>query len=65
MKLKKNTKLIYIPYEGLNHTGVIPCVVVEKVIIDGTIEKEKVLVGLSQEPFKIDGISMILHVDLF
>ena len=65
LKLKKNTKLIYIPYEGLNHTGVIPCVVVEKVIIDGTIEKEKLLVGLSQEPFKIDGISMILHVDLF
>ena len=65
LKIKKNTKLIYTPYEGLNHTGVIPCIVADKLIIDGTIEKEKVLIGLSQEPFKIDGVSMILHVDLF
>lgn len=65
LKLKKNERIIYTPYEGLNHTGIIPCIVVEKLIIDATLEKENVLVGLSQESFKIDGISMILHVDLF
>ncbi len=65
LKIKKNTKMIYTPYIGLNHTGIIPCIVVEKLIIDKTIEKENVLIGLSQESFKIEGISLILHSDLF
>ena len=60
VNLKINTnKLIYIPYKALNTTGVIPCIMPDKVIINNkTINN--CLVGLSRDKFELDGCNCIL-----
>lgn len=62
-KITKKDKMIYVPYHGLQSTGIIPCVFFDKMIIDKKKEISKVLIGISHEPFHIDGVSMILHGD--
>lgn len=62
-KITKKDKMIYVPYHGLQSTGIIPCIFFDKMIIDNKREISKVLIGLSKEPFHIDGVSMILHED--
>lgn len=60
-KPSKNQKIIYAPYVTLQNTGVIPCVYFDKMIIDNTKEFTKVLIGLSKESFKLEGIDIILN----
>ena len=62
-KLSKKQKVIYVPYQGLGVSGIIPCVVFDRMIIDGKKEIEKVLVGFSKDPFQIGGTQMILQGD--
>lgn len=62
-KITKKDKMIYVPYHGLQSTGIIPCLFFDKMIIDNKKEISKVLIGISREPFHIDGVSMILHED--
>lgn len=62
-KLSKKQKIIYVPYHGLQTSGIIPCVYFDFLIINQKQRVEKVLVGLSRDPFHIDGVSMILHGD--
>ena len=52
-------KIIYVPYKALNTSGVIPCIRVDKIIIDNNII-DNCLVGLSKDKFSIDGINCIL-----
>lgn len=54
---------IYIPYETLEHSGVLECVKVEKIILDKNKIISKPYIAFSKEPFKMDGINMILHKD--
>ncbi len=61
----KNEKIIYVPYKTLEHNGVIPCIIIKNIVIDNKIEVNNVLVGISKKEFKIDGISIILHPDIF
>ncbi|MDE5586834.1 MAG: sigma-E processing peptidase SpoIIGA [Bacilli bacterium] len=62
-KLSRKQKTIYVPYQGLGGSGMIPCVFFDKMIINQEREVTKVLVGFSKEPFQIDGVTMILHSD--
>lgn len=62
-KLSKSQKIIYVPYHGLGVHGIIPCVYFDRMIVNQTKEISKVLIGLSKDPFRIDGVSMILHSD--
>ncbi|MBR1386449.1 MAG: sigma-E processing peptidase SpoIIGA [Bacilli bacterium] len=63
-KIKFNYKEgLLIPIETANGESLLKCVKVKKIIIDN-IEKENVLVGLSNNPFKIKDINMILHKDI-
>jgi len=64
-KIRKNTKVLYVPYETLEHNGIISCFVVKNFIIDDENIIDEVLIGLSKEPFKIEGINCILHPDIF
>jgi len=62
-KCSKKQKIIYVPYQGLGVSGVIPCVFFDKMVIDGEKELVKVLVGFSKKAFQIEGIQMILQGD--
>lgn len=54
---------IYIPYNTINNNGILKCIKVEKVIIEGIGIKENVLVGLTED-IKIDDVDCILNMKL-
>jgi hypothetical protein len=59
--LYKEKDLIFVPYESLNHHGLLKCIKPKKIIIKGVGIKTNLLVGISEEKFNIDGIDCILH----
>lgn len=56
-------KLLPVPYNALNHHGILNCFKPEKVIING-VEIDNVLIGLSDVKFNIDGVSILLNARL-
>jgi hypothetical protein len=56
-------KIIYVPYKALNTSGIIPCIRVDKIIINDNIINN-CLIGLSKDKFSIDGINCILPNNL-
>lgn len=52
---------ILVPYSTVSGTGILKCVVVDKIIIDDEKIINKPLVGLANDKFQIDGIDMILN----
>ncbi len=56
-------KYYYIPYKSINDIGIIKCVKVDKVEING-ISKYKVLVGILNQKIKIDGIDCLLNNEI-
>lgn len=56
-------KLLPVPYNALNHHGILNCFKPEKVMING-IEIDNVLIGLSDVKFNIDGVSILLNARL-
>jgi len=59
----KCDKFFFIPYKSVNNNGLIKCIKVDKVEING-ISKYKVIVGLLDEKIKIDGIDCLLNKKL-
>ncbi len=53
-------KLIPVPYNALNHHGLLYCFVPSQVTIDG-VQYDDVLVGLSEVKFNIDGVNALLN----
>ena len=49
----------YVPYKGLNTTGVIPCMKPDKVLINN-VEIKNCLIGFSKDKISINGCSCIL-----
>lgn len=63
-KLKENLKeknFLLVPYESVNTSGLLKCIKVDKVYIEGLGIREDILVGLTDEKFKYDGIDCILN----
>lgn len=54
---------ILVPLHTANGNSILKCVVVDKMIIDGK-DVRKVLLGITDESFKIEGVDMLLHNDL-
>lgn len=52
---------ILVPYKTVSGSGVLKCVMVEKIIIDNDKEIIKPLIGLSKEKFNMESIDMILN----
>lgn len=50
---------IYVPYKALNTTGIIKCILPDKVIINNK-EFKNCLIGLSKDKFSLNGASCIL-----
>ena len=52
--------ILLVPYESLNHHGLLKCVVPEKIFIQGYGFKKNLLVGISEEKIMIDGVDCIM-----
>lgn len=52
---------ILVPYTTVNGSGILKCLVVDKIIVDSKKIIEKPLIGFSKDSFNIDGIDMILN----
>ncbi len=63
-KIKIDEKnIIYVPIETANNTTILKCIKVNKIIIDGK-KISNCLIGISNKPFKIQNINMLLHKDI-
>ncbi len=52
---------VLVPFTTLQKTGIIKCVKVPSLVVDRKFVFHDVLVGLSDTPFQIDGVNLILH----
>lgn len=52
---------ILVPFTTLQENGILKCVKVPSLVVDRTFVFHDVLVGLSDAPFQIDGVNLILH----
>ena len=60
----KNFKIdnpIYIPYSTVEHSGLLKAFKINKLIIDNKEINKKVIIALTNKPFKIGGINVLLH----
>jgi len=65
-KIKKLVKIrspIYVPFKSLNNTGLIKCIKPVSIEINGLVFNNY-LIGLSEQPFNIDGIDCLLNYKL-
>lgn len=62
-KFLKIDKPIYVPYNTLDHSGMLSCFKADKIILDKITTIYKPLIAISLEPFKMDGIQVLLHKD--
>lgn len=60
----KINKPIYIPYKTINNTGLLEAFKLDEIIINDEKINKKIIVALSKEKIKIDGVEMLLHRDL-
>ena len=54
-------RFVLVPYEAINHHGLLKCIIPEKIFIQGVGFRDNFLVGISNEKIMIDGIDCILH----
>lgn len=59
-----NPNILLVPYDSLNHQGILKCVVVDKIFIQGIGFKKNFLIGISNEKINIDGIDCILNTQV-
>lgn len=52
---------IYIPYNTVDNTGLLKAFKINKIIINNKEINKKVIVALSNKPFKINGVDMLLN----
>lgn len=57
-------KMVLVPYDAINHHGLLKCIVPDKIFIQGVGFRDNFLVGLSNEKIKIDGVDCIMHSKL-
>jgi len=53
--------IVLVPYETASSHGLLKCIVVDKIYIQGVGTKKNVLLGLSEKKIKIDGVDCLLH----
>ena len=56
-----HNNLILVPYESVNTTGLLRCFRVDKIYIDGLGIRNNVLVGITKDKIKMNGIECILN----
>jgi stage II sporulation protein GA (sporulation sigma-E factor processing peptidase) len=56
--------IILVPYESLNHHGILKCIKPDKIVILGVGIRKNLLIGISEDKINIDGIDCLLHTKL-
>lgn len=56
--------LLLVPYDSLNHQGILKCLIPDKIFIQGIGFKKNFLIGISNEKINIDGIDCILNTQV-
>ena len=57
-------KIILVPYDTINNHGLLKCIIPDKIFIQGIGFRKNLLIGISNEKIKIDGIDCILNSKL-
>ena len=52
--------ILLVPYDALNHHGLLKCIIPEKIFIQGVGFRNNFLIGLSNEKIKMEGIDCII-----
>ena len=53
--------IIYVPYNSLNNSGILKCFAIKKLIIKNVGEFKNLLIGISEDDFLINNVSVILN----
>ena len=56
-----DTNIVYVPYESVNITGLLKCIKVDKVYIEGLGIKKDILIGITNDKIIMNGINCILN----
>lgn len=59
-----SSNILLVPYDSLNHQGILKCIIPDKVFIQGIGFKKNFLIGISNEKIGIDGIDCILNTQV-
>ena len=62
-KFPKIDKVFYVPYNTVEHSGILECFKVDKLILDNGKTINKPIIALSKVPFKMNEVKMLLHKD--
>lgn len=54
-------KMVLVPYKTITNSGMLRCIIANKMEIKGVGSYSNVLIGISEEEIKMDGIDMILN----
>ena len=57
-------KMVLVPYDAINHHGLLKCLIPDKIFIQGVGFRSNFLIGLSNEKILIDGVDCIIHSKL-
>jgi len=60
----ESENLLLVPYDSLNHQGILKCLIPDKIFIQGIGFKKNFLIGISNEKINIDGIDCILNAQV-
>lgn len=59
--ITENMRFILVPYESINSSGLLKCIKPDKIYIEGLGIRKDVLIGLTDEKLKKNGINCILN----
>lgn len=62
--LKDKYNYIYVPYKTINGSSIMKCIKIKKIYISKVGYKYNVLVGISNDNFLLEGVDIILNIDL-
>lgn len=57
-------KMILVPYKTISNTGVLECILANSIDIKGIGIRKNVLIGISKEEIRINGIDLILNANI-
>ena len=60
----ESPNILLVPYDSLNHQGILKCIIPDKIFIQGVGFKKNFLIGISNEKINIDGIDCILNTQV-
>lgn len=56
--------ILLVPYDALNHHGILKCIVPDRIFIQGIGFRDNFLIGVSNEEIKLDGVDCIIGGNL-